>query len=39
MGSFTKRNNNANDPAGIQKNPINVANVKNHAAKVNNLYK
>ena len=39
MGSFIKRRNNANDPDGIQKDPINIANVKNHGAKVNNLYK
>ena len=39
MGSFIQRKNNANVPAGIQKDPINVANVRNHVAKVNNLYK
>jgi len=39
MGSFIKRKNNANVPASIQKDPINVVNVKNHVAKVNNLYK
>ena len=39
MGSFIKRKNNVNVPAGIQKDPINIANVKNHAAKVNNIYR
>jgi hypothetical protein len=31
--------NNANVPAGIQKDPINATNVKNPAAKVNKIYK
>jgi len=39
MGSFIRRRNNANVPAGIQKDPINATNIKNPAAKVNNLYK
>ena len=36
MGSFIKRKNNANVPASIQKDPINVTNVKNLAARVKN---
>ena len=39
MGSFIKRRNNVNVPVDTQKDPINIANVKNHEAKVNNLYK
>ena len=39
MGTFIKRNNNGNVQAGIQKDPINITNVKNHVAKVNNFYK
>ena len=39
MDSFIKRRNNVNVPAGIQKDPINTTNVRNHVAKVNNLYK
>jgi hypothetical protein len=39
MGSFIRRRNNANVPAGIQKDPINATNIRNHGAKVNNLYK
>ena len=39
MGTFIKRNNNVNVPAGIQKDPINTANVKNHVVKVNKIYK
>jgi len=34
-----RKNNNVNVPAGIPKDPINIANVKNHGARVNNLYK
>ena len=39
MGSFIKRRNNVNVPADIQKDPINVADVKNPEAKVNKIYK
>ena len=39
MGSFIKRKNNVNVPAGIQKDPINATNIKNPAAKVNKIYK
>ena len=39
MGTSTRKNNNANVPADIQKDPINIANVKNHVVKVNNIYK
>ena len=39
MGTFIRRRNNANVPAGIQKDPINVANVRSHEAKVDNFYK
>ena len=38
MGSFIKRSDNANDPDVILKDPINTTNVKNHEAKVNNIY-
>ena len=38
MGSFIKRRNNVNVPAGIRKDPINTTNVKNHGAKENNFY-
>ena len=39
MGTFILNTNNVNVPAGIQKDPINIANVKNHEAKVNKIYK
>ena len=39
MGSFIQRKNNVNVPDAIQKDPINATNIKNPAAKVNNLYK
>ena len=39
MGTFIKRSDNANDPDVMQKDPINITNIKNHGAKVNNLYK
>ena len=39
MGSFIQRKNNVNVPAGIQKDPINITNIKNPAAKVNKIYK
>ena len=39
MDSSMLNANNANVPAGIQRDPINAANVKNHVAKVNNFYK
>ena len=34
MGLFIKRKNNVNVPAGIRKDPINIANVRNHEARV-----
>ena len=34
MGTFTSRKLNVNVPAGIQKDPINATNVKNHEARV-----
>jgi hypothetical protein len=39
MGSFTLNTHNANVQAGIPKDPINAANVKNPEVKVNNFYK
>ena len=39
MGSFIKRRNNANDPDGIQKDPIKTTDASLPAAKVNNFYK
>jgi hypothetical protein len=38
LGTFTLNINNVNVPASIQKDPINIADVKNPEAKVNNLY-
>jgi|TARA_B100001245_G_scaffold235244_1_gene222594 hypothetical protein len=39
MGLFMLNKNSINDPDGIQKDPINVINVKNHVAReINNLY-
>ena len=39
MGSFIQRKNNANVPAGIQKDPINITIKSPVEAKVNNIYK
>jgi hypothetical protein len=39
MDTSSKRKNKSNDPDVIPKDPINIANVRNHVAKVNNLYK
>ena len=39
MGTFIRKNSNVNVPAGIQKDPINITNIKNHGAKVNNIYR
>jgi len=36
MGTFIKRSNNVNVPAGIPKDPINITDVKNLAARVKN---
>jgi hypothetical protein len=38
MGSFIKRSSNANDPAGIPKDPIKTTDANLPEAKDNNLY-
>ena len=39
MGTFTLNADNVNVPAGNQKDPINVTNVRSHVARVNTIYK
>jgi len=39
MGTSTRKNNNVNVPASIQKDPIKSEEKRNLEAKVNNLYK